>query len=67
VSEPKFPDVHVQLTGQDGNAFAIMAAVKREMRKAGVSEFDIGCFAEEAKAGDYNHLLKTCMEWVDVN
>jgi hypothetical protein len=67
VVEPKFPDVHVQLTGQDGNAFAILAAVKRAMRLAEVSEFDIGCFAKEATTGDYDHLLKTCMEWVDVN
>lgn len=24
MSEPRYPDVHVQLTGTDGNAYAIM-------------------------------------------
>jgi len=64
---PKFPNVHVQLVGRDGNAFAILGAVKREMRKARLSQFDIGCFENEVKSGDYDHLLQTCIAWVDVS
>lgn len=61
---PKFPDVHVQLSGEDGNAFAILARVKRAMRKGGVPDEFIAEFREEAMSGDYDHLLQTVMDWV---
>ena len=62
---PKF-DVEVQLTGTDGNAFALMAKVTRGIRKAGGTHEDEVTFYNEATSGDYDHLLRTCMEWVDV-
>ena len=62
----KYPKVKVQLTGRDGNAFAIMGAVKDGLRKAGVSKEEQDKFMEEAMSGDYNNLLMTCMRWVDV-
>ncbi len=63
---PKF-DIDVQLTGQDGNAFAILGKVKRALRKAGATDEQIEAFMTEAQSGDYNHLLATCMEWVNCN
>lgn len=63
---PKFPDVDVRLTGVDGNAFAVIAAVTKALRKAGVDRAEINEFTSEATAGDYNHLLRTCMTWVNV-
>lgn len=63
---PKFPHVTVKLTGTDGNAFAILGRVRRDMKSAGVSEEEISQFSEEATSGDYNNLLRTCMKWVDV-
>lgn len=63
----KYPEIHVQLTGQDGNAFAILGAVKRELRKAKVSKEEQDLFMEEATSGDYDHLLQTTMEWVEVS
>ena len=63
---PKYPDIHVQLTGESDNAFAILGAVKKAMRKANVSEDEIKKFRDEATAGDYDELLRTCMKWVDV-
>jgi len=65
-TEVKYPDLIVQLTGEDGNAFAIMGAVTREMKQFGVSREEIGKFREEAMSGDYDNLLRTCMEWVTV-
>ncbi len=62
----KYPNVKVKLIGNDGNAFAILAAVRKEMRKAGISNDELQLFFEEAMDGDYNHLLRTCMEWVEV-
>lgn len=64
--EPKYPNVQVQLTGEDGNAFAIMGAVKAALRKAGVSQAEQAEYMKESMSGDYNHLLVTAMNWVDV-
>lgn len=62
----KYPDVKVQLTGEDGNAFTIMGAVMGALRRAGVSEEERLRFQAEATSGDYDNLLCVCMEWVDV-
>ena len=56
----------VRLTGEDGNAFAILGKVKKALRKAGMKE-EASCFMEEATAGDYNHLLRTAMKYVEVS
>ena len=63
---PKYPDITVQLTGRDGNAFAVLGAVARGLRSNGVAEEDIERFHDEATSGDYDHLLRTAMQWVDV-
>lgn len=61
---PRHPNIIVTLTGVDGNAFSILGTVIRGLRKASVSEEEIGEFKEAATSGDYDHLLRTCMEWV---
>jgi hypothetical protein len=62
----KYQHVTVKLTGRDGNAFAILGTVVGALHKAGAPQKDISAFLAEAKAGDYDHLLATCMRWVDV-
>ena len=62
----KYPNITVKLVGTDGNAFAILANMKRALRKHKVSGEDIESFLEEAMSGDYDHLLQTCMKWVNV-
>lgn len=62
----KYPDVTVKLIGKDGNSFSIMGAVTRSLRAAGVGEKDVSAFLSEAKAGDYDNLLQTCLKWVNV-
>jgi hypothetical protein len=61
----RYPDVRVQLTGEDGNAFAILGRVRQALRRGGVSKEEIAAFTAEATSGDYDHLLRTVMEWVD--
>ena len=63
----KHPNIKVQLTGTDGNAFALIGRVQGALRKAGVSAEERANFTKEATSGDYNHLLATCMKWVDVS
>ena len=63
---PKYPKIKVQLTGRDGNAFAILGAVTSALRRAGVSKEERNAFTAEATSGDYDHLLQTAMRWVEV-
>jgi hypothetical protein len=63
---PRYPHIRVELSGQDGNAYAILGRIQIAMRRAGVSTAEISQFADEALASDYNHLLQTCMRWVEV-
>ena len=59
-------DVKVKLLGEDGNAFYILGKVSKALREAGYSEGFIGAYQQEAKAGDYDHLLMVAMQYVDV-
>jgi hypothetical protein len=59
-------DIQVQLIGKDGNAFAIMGAVQRALRKAGAPKEEINQYLKEAMSGDYDNLLRTTMDWVEV-
>lgn len=63
----KYPDVEVQLVGQDGNAYAIMGAVSSALRRHGVEKEEIDIYTAESMSGDYNHLLQTAMAWVNVS
>jgi 3-oxoacyl-[acyl-carrier-protein] synthase III len=63
----KYPQVKVQLTGEDGNAFSIMGKVQNALRRAGVSKDEIDLYIQESTSGDYDHLLATAHQWVDVN
>jgi hypothetical protein len=62
----KFPDVQVRLTGEDGNAFAIIGKVSKALKRAGHGDAAAE-FQAEAMSGDYNHLLATAMDYVDVS
>ena len=56
----------VRLIGQDGNAFSILGAVKRELRKAKADQEYIDKFLKEAMSADYDNLLRVVMEYVEV-
>lgn len=66
MSDPKYPQVTVQLTGIDSNAGSIMGAVTRGLRRHGVSAEEQDEFRKEAMSGDYNNVIATAMKWVDV-
>lgn len=72
---PRFPGVTVQLTGEDGNGFTIVSRVRRHLERHLVNDLgeSIGEsrragqeFFDEALSGNYDHLLATVMEWVNV-
>ena len=62
--QPRYPDIQVQLTGQDGNAFAILGLTTRALRRAGLPQEEIDDYVAEATSGDYDHLLQTTMRWI---
>jgi hypothetical protein len=62
----KYPNIEVELLGEDGNAFAILGKVRRALKKADLPDEEIKEFMDEAMSGDYNHLLVTVNEWVNI-
>ena len=64
---PRYPDVSVQLVGEDGNAGAIMGRVTTALRRNKVPLSEVNKFRLQAMSGSYDELLQTVMEWVDVD
>jgi len=50
--------------GEDGNAFAILGRVSKALKRGGYPEM-VEPFMKEAMSGDYDHLLRTAMEYVE--
>lgn len=58
-------NIRVKLIGEDGNAFFILGKVREALIKNGRKDL-VEEFMKEAKSGDYNHLLATVMEYVEI-
>ena len=58
--------IEVQLTGTNGNAFAIIGKVSKELILGGYGNL-VKEFQAEAMSGDYDHALQTCMRFVEVS
>lgn len=65
MTDVKYPEVTVELIGQDGNAFAILGAVKKALRR-NVSEEAATAYYQEATSGDYDNLLRVTAQTVNV-
>jgi hypothetical protein len=62
----RYPDVEVQLTGQDGNTAAIIGRVTRALRRAGHGDV-IAEFAKDIMdAASYDDAIQRIMKWVEV-
>ena len=59
-------DAIVQLTGEDGNAFAILGRVRRAILNSNHPEL-AEPFIQQATSGDYDNVLATCLRYVTVN
>lgn len=46
-----------KLSGEDGNAFAILGRVKAALKNAGAPEQDLRDYMDNAMSGDYGNLL----------
>jgi hypothetical protein len=59
------PKPKVKLVGEDGNAYFILGRCMKAMRNAKAPAGEWETFHKEATSGDYDHLLRTVMEWFD--
>ena len=57
----------LRLVGADGNAFNVLGLARRAAKEAEWSQEEIDVFLQEAMAGNYDHLLQTCMKHFDVS
>lgn len=51
--------VDLDLVGVNANAFAIMGTFSRQAKREGWTKQEIDLVLDEAKTGDYDHLLAT--------
>jgi hypothetical protein len=63
---PKYPKIHVRLTGQNGNAHNLIAVCVKAARDSDVPRSEIDAFAAEAIRGDYAHVIATCSQWFSI-
>ncbi len=57
----------LKLTGESGNAFAILGAAHKTARRAGWPEEQWERVRGDAMSGDYDHLLQVMMKYFDVS
>lgn len=62
----KYPEVSVELIGQDGNAFFIITRTSNALKFAGIPQEEVMEFQKEAQSGDYENVLSTVTKWVNV-
>ena len=63
-TEPRYPNITVELSNNDGNAFAIMATIRKALRRVGVPSDEVAEYIKQSQSGDYNNLLAVAESWV---
>jgi hypothetical protein len=66
----KHTGVEVELTGADGNVFALIGDCRKALRRSGMGSEELSLFMDafvaEATSSDYNHALDTIEKYFDV-
>lgn len=57
--------VSMTLIGVDGNAFSLMGEFQHQAKKQGWTQEEVDQVLEEAKKGDYDHLILTLYDHID--
>jgi hypothetical protein len=60
------PQPEIKIIGEDGNAFIIIAAATKAMRRAGWTQEEIQEYRDKAMNGDYDNLLQVTMEYCEI-
>ncbi len=53
------------LVGVDGNAYSVMGYTARALKRTGLRN-KVDEMYKRATSGDYNNLLRVCMEYIDI-
>ncbi|WP_435058506.1 hypothetical protein [Streptomyces sp. bgisy060] len=64
---PQYPDVEVQLSGEDGNVYSVIGRVQRALRRAGHHEAATEFSTAARGAQSYDEVLQLAMRTVDVS
>jgi hypothetical protein len=64
--QPKYPEINIQLVGQDGNAYSILGRCTDALKRNGLRD-QVEAFRKEATSGDYDNVLRTVMAWFSVD
>lgn len=59
-------NVTVKLSGNDGNAFAIMGSVRNALKKAGATKEQLDQYTMDSMSGDYQNLLRVASRYVNI-
>lgn len=63
---PRYPDIEVQLTGTDGNVFALMGRVSHALKRGEVPHDQIDEMRAEVFSSDsYEAALNVLSSWVE--
>lgn len=62
----KYPEITVQLTGEDSNTFFVVSRTRTALKRGGVPTDEQEQFFSDALSGDADHALQTVMAWVNV-
>ena len=54
--------INLRLIGLDGNAFVLLGQFNRQARKEGWTKEEIKIVMDDARSGDYDHLLGVLMD-----
>lgn len=65
MATPKYPNATVNLTLTE-NAFEIMGAVSKALKRAGASKEEINQYTMDSMSGDYDNLTAQVEKWVVV-
>lgn len=54
------------LVGVDGNAYAVMAYVRRAMKECGRNKSEIDAYINDATSSNYDNLIAVSMDMLDI-
>jgi hypothetical protein len=61
------PQPKIRIVGEDGNAFIILGAATKAMRRAGWSAEEIEEYRNKAMNGDYGNLLNVTGDYCEIS
>ena len=64
--KPLFPTIKVNISGPQGNAWALMAIISQVLEAANYSKAEINKIMEDMRSSDYNHVLDITKKYVTV-